>query len=89
MNKGNVVLYLDKDLVDKSKELGFNLSRTLENHLKQLISQRTSTEVTQNHVTGENMSKWWAEPDLNRRPLARKANVLTRLDDQPTWIFDY
>jgi hypothetical protein len=37
---------------------------------------------------------WWAEPDLNRRPLAvsalsacesaRKANVLTRLDDRPT-----
>ncbi len=26
----------------------------------------------------------WAEPDLNRRPLARKANVLTRLDDRPT-----
>ncbi len=26
----------------------------------------------------------WAEPDSDRRPLARKANVLTRLDDQPT-----
>ena len=25
----------------------------------------------------------WAEPDLNRRPLARKANVLTKLDDRP------
>jgi len=32
--KGNVVLYLDKELVPKSKELGFNLSKTLENHLK-------------------------------------------------------
>ena len=30
----------------------------------------------------------WAEPDLNRRPLARKANVLTRLDDRPTELFD-
>lgn len=27
---------------------------------------------------------WWAETDLNHRPLARKANVLTRLDDRPT-----
>jgi hypothetical protein len=27
--------------------------------------------------------RWWAEPDSDRRPLARKANVLTRLDDQP------
>ena len=38
-NKGNVVLYLDKDLVEKSKELGFNLSKTFENHLKQLMTQ--------------------------------------------------
>ncbi len=30
------------------------------------------------------MSLWWAEPDSDRRPLARKANVLTRLDDRPT-----
>ena len=35
-NKRNVVLNLDKDLVEKSKELGFNLSKTFENHLKQL-----------------------------------------------------
>ncbi len=38
-NKRNVVLYLDKELVEKSKELGFNLSKTFENHLKQLITQ--------------------------------------------------
>ena len=38
-NKGNLVLYLDKDLIRESKELGFNLSRTFENHLKQLITQ--------------------------------------------------
>jgi post-segregation antitoxin (ccd killing protein) len=28
--KRNVVLYLDKDLVEKSKALGFNLSKTFE-----------------------------------------------------------
>ena len=27
---------------------------------------------------------WWAETDSNHRPLARKANVLTKLDDRPT-----
>jgi post-segregation antitoxin (ccd killing protein) len=37
--KGNVVLYLDKELVDKSKSLGFNLSKTFENHLKHLITK--------------------------------------------------
>ena len=47
--KGNVVLYLDKELVEKSKELGFNLSKTFENHLKQLITQ-FSTINTQNNL---------------------------------------
>jgi post-segregation antitoxin (ccd killing protein) len=37
--KANVVLYLDKELVDKSKSLGFNLSKTFENHLKHLITK--------------------------------------------------
>jgi len=36
--KRNVVLYLDNEIVTKSKELGFNLSKTFENHLKQLIT---------------------------------------------------
>ena len=34
--KGKAVLYLDKDLVKKSKNLGFNLSKTFENQLKHL-----------------------------------------------------
>lgn len=38
-NKRNVVLYLDKDLAEKTRELGFNLPKTFENHLKQLITQ--------------------------------------------------
>jgi hypothetical protein len=37
-NKRNVVLYLDKDLIEKTRELGFNLSKTFENHLKHLIN---------------------------------------------------
>jgi hypothetical protein len=38
-NKRNLVLYLDKELVEKSKALGFNLSKTFENHLKHLITK--------------------------------------------------
>ena len=75
--KQNVVLYLDKEVVDKSRKLGFNLSRTCENHLKQLILTFSNSS---NCSQGSN---WWAGPDLNRRPLARKANVLTKLDDRP------
>ena len=40
--KRNVVLYLDKGLVEKSRELGFNLSKTFENYLKSLIAQFSS-----------------------------------------------
>ena len=60
-NKGNVVLYLDKDLVDKSKELGFNLSKTFENHLKQLILQRSNNQSTHKGVSTENKINWWAD----------------------------
>ena len=37
--KKNVVLYLDAEIVEKTRELGFNLSKTFENHLKQLINR--------------------------------------------------
>ncbi len=37
-HKRNVVLYLDDEIVKKTRELGFNLSKTCENHLKQLIN---------------------------------------------------
>jgi hypothetical protein len=84
--KGNVVLYLDKDLVIKSKELSFNLSRTFENHLKQLILRRSNNQSIHNVVSTENKINWWAEPDSDRRPSARQADVLTRLDDRPTCL---
>jgi post-segregation antitoxin (ccd killing protein) len=83
VTKGNVVLYLDRELVEKSKELGFNLSKTLENHLKQLITQFSQNKSLKNADYSNKNVSWWAEPDLNQRPLARKANVLTKLDDQP------
>ena len=81
--KGNVVLYLDKELVEKSKEMGFNLSKTFENHLKYLINGYSPLSTPKiGNLTIQNTEKW-AEPELNRRPLACKANVLTRLDDRP------
>ncbi len=44
--KRNVVLYLDTELVRKTRELGFNLSKTFENHLKQLINQFGNINTT-------------------------------------------
>ena len=81
--KRNVVLHLDKELVKKSRELGFNLSKTFENHLKSLITQFSTGNSENNIDSAIKNDEWWAEPDLNRRPLARKANVLTKLDDRP------
>ncbi len=83
-NKHNLVLYVDQELVDKSRDLGFNLSKTFENHLKHLLTQFSSANSMNNYDSTSKSNEWWAEPDLNRRPLARKANVLTKLDDRPS-----
>ena len=79
-NKSNLVLYLDKEVIQKSKDLGFNLSKTFENHLKHLITQFSHIK-TENTVDskGTIIGKW-AGPELNRRPLARKAPLA--LEDQ-------
>ena len=80
VNKGNLVLYLDKEIIRESKDLGFNLSRTFENHLKQLIAQFTSIKTENTEDSKEAIIGKWAEPELNRRPLARKVNVPTKPD---------
>jgi hypothetical protein len=85
-NKHNVVLYADEELIEKSRELGFNLSKLFENHLKHLLMQFSHVNSSNNIGNNRNIGKWWAGPDLNRRPLARKANVLTKLDDRPSFV---
>ena len=47
--KRNLVLYMDDELVAKSKELGLNLSKTFENHLKQLINNFQSVYPQNNN----------------------------------------
>ena len=77
------MLYLDRELVEKCRELGFNLSKTFENTLKQLVNTYSNVNSLNNNGNNKVQNGWWAGPDLNRRPLARKANVLTKLDDRP------
>ncbi len=43
-------------------------------------------EKSYNHI---GKSFWWAGPDSDRRPSARQADVLTRLDDRPTFAVRY
>ena len=86
-NKANLVLYLDREIIRQSKDLGFNLSRAFENHLKHLITQFSFIKPEdQFNLKGTIIGKW-AEPELNRRPLARKANVITRLDHRPLFLY--
>jgi integrase len=72
-NKHNLVLYVDQELVEKSRELGFNLSKTFENHLKHLLIQFSQVNSSNNIRNNGNVGVWWAGPDLNRRPSARQA----------------
>jgi integrase len=72
-NKHNLVLYIDQELIEKSRSLGLNLSKTFENHLKHLITQFATVNSLNNLNSTGKSSGWWAGPDLNRRPLARKA----------------
>ena len=60
-SKRNVVLYLDRELVEKSRELGFNLSKTFENHLKQLTTQFSSV----NQANNVNSLVWCGRQDLD------------------------
>jgi len=53
--KRNVVLCLDAELVSKTRELDFNLSKTFENHLKMLLNQSSnvhSQNTDENNVSG-------------------------------------
>ena len=72
-NKRNVVLYLDTELVQKSRDIGLNLSKTFENHLKRLITQFSQCNSVNNSESSKNECFWWAGPDSNRRPSARQA----------------
>ena len=75
-NKHNLVLYVDQELVEKSRNLGFNLSKTFENYLKQLLTQFSQVNSSNNIGNNVNVGVWWAGPDSNRRPSARQADVL-------------
>jgi integrase len=72
-NKHNLVLYVDKELVEKTRNICFNLSKTFENHLKQLLTQFSTVNSMNNTGKGFIQDMWWAGPDLNRRPSARQA----------------
>jgi len=64
-NKHNLVLYVDQELAEKSRELGFNLSKIFENHLEQLLTQFSHVNSSNNIRNNVNVDDWWAGPDLS------------------------
>ena len=50
-NKHNLVPFVDKELVEKSRNLGFNLSKTFENHLKHLITRFSAVNSLNNSIS--------------------------------------
>ena len=50
-NKRNVVLYVDSELIEKTRELGFNLSKTFENHMKYLLTHYSAFYTINNVET--------------------------------------
>ena len=48
-----------------------------------LLSGKTNLNSFWFNVGRFHKNEWWAGPDSNRRPSARQADVLTRLDDRP------
>ena len=61
--KHNLVLYIDRELVEKTRNPGVNLSKTFENHLKHFLNCFSSVNQVDNCESPCNKSSWWAGPD--------------------------
>jgi hypothetical protein len=53
----NIVL---SESVEKTRELGFNISKMFENHLKQLLTQFLPVSIQDNFNSACKNSNWWA-----------------------------
>ena len=81
--KGNVVLYLDKELVEKSKELGFNLSKTFENHLKHLVNGYSPVSMQNNAKSIAYKSNLVGPPGFEPGSIAPEATSLDQTSRRP------
>ena len=81
--KGNVVLYLDKELVEKSKELGFNLSKTFENHLKHLINGNSPVSMQNNANSRKYKSCLVGPEEFESSSIAPEATSLDQASRRP------
>ena len=79
-----VTIRIDRQIHQKARELGLNISKTCENCLKEAIQaledRKNKSRTEGGYVDTPSVSLpqncWWAGPDLNQRPSARQADVL-------------
>ena len=81
--KGSVALYLDKELVEKAKEMGFNLSKNFENHLKHLISSCSSISIPNNANLIDNKLLLVGPPGFEPGSIAPEATSLDQTSRRP------
>jgi hypothetical protein len=88
--KVRTTLTIDGEVLKTAMEIGINVSQFCENALREAIQKLKNPSQATNgkkRFLGEaSLAKegsWWAGPDLNRRPSARQADVLTELDYRP------
>jgi hypothetical protein len=81
--KGNVRLYLDKELVEKSKELSFNLGKTFENHSKHLMTQFSACNLLNNVENIENKRIVVGLPGFEPESIEPKSTSLDQASRQP------
>ena len=75
------MIYLSKVVVERARFHNLNLRRITEQALISILdylepqNNKQSSDFLDKHSSPK--VRWWAGPDLNRRPSARQADVLT------------
>jgi hypothetical protein len=85
--KRNVVLYLDKELLAKSKSLGFNLSKTFENHLKRLMAQFSACNSVNNVTSTRNGIDNMGLPGFEPGSIEPKAPMNIKWKEYKLYLF--
>ena len=99
-NKVRTTLLIRKDLLEKAKKLGLNISKITENTLEAYINRLEGIQneiiKTSNPKPENNQKKgreretegvsWWTGRDLNPRPPDCKSGVHSRLNYRPFYF---
>ena len=70
-------------LVEKSKELGFNISKTFENHLKHLMTQFLTSNSINNFESSANKMRMVGLPGFEPESIEPKSTSLDQASREP------